>query len=154
MKSKVVTNALVFSGFILNEVQVSWLESYVSKYISHNMFQWNLDHLLQMSLQPIGTAIFHKGFCVTFPKRFIRSFPLTKVGVRIDIISLFNIWSKNNVRSATIKCNNITFISFAFLFYNMEQVLVLELPCVSTTLKHNNIFLIVLGRCDGLCSMW
>lgn len=89
--------------------------------------------------------------CYISQKVYTYSFPLTKVGVRIDIISLFNIWSRNNVCSATIKCNYITFISFAFLFYNMEQVL--EFPCVSTTLKHNNIFLIVLGRCDGLCSI-
>lgn len=76
---KMVTNALVFSGFILNEVQVSWLESWVSKYISHNMFQWNLDHLLQMSFRPIRAAIFHRGFCVTFTKRFIRPvFPWQK----------------------------------------------------------------------------
>lgn len=92
-----------------------------------------------------------RSLCYISQTVYTYSFPLTKVGVRIDIISLFNIWSRP-VWSATLKSSNITFPSFAFLFYNMEQVL--ELMCVSTALKHNNIFLIVLGRCDGLCSMW
>lgn len=114
--------SLVFPCFISKEVQVIWLQSYVSKYISHNMSQWNLDYLLQMSLQPIRAAIFHKGFCVTFPQRFLCSFPLTKVGVSLDIISLFKVWP-GHVRRATIKSNNITFISFSFISYNLGQVL-------------------------------
>lgn len=51
------------------------------------------------------------------------SFPLTKVGVSIDIISLFKVWPRHNVKSTTIKSNNITFQSFSLVFYNLEQVL-------------------------------
>lgn len=58
--------------------------------------------------------------CYIYQKVYTSSVPLTEVGVRIDIISLFNIRSRHNICSATIKSNNITFISFAFLFYNME----------------------------------
>lgn len=83
-----------------------------------------------------------QGFlCYIYQKVYTSSFPLRKVRVRIDIISLFNIWSRHNICSATIKSNNITFITFC-------------VQCVSATLKRNKIFFIVLGRCDGLCSMW
>lgn len=121
------------------------------KYVSHNMFQWNLDHLLQILLQPIRAARF---LCYISPKVYMYSFPLTKVGVSIDIISLFKVWPRHNVWRTTTKSNNITFISFPFVFYNLEQVVwVKRLKMCACTMKHNNIF-IVLGRCDGLCSMW
>lgn len=68
--------------------------------------------------------------CYIYQKVYTSSFPLTEVGVRIDIISLFNIRSRHNICSATVKSNNISFISFSFLFYNTEQVLVLEFTCV------------------------
>lgn len=79
------------SCFLLQELQVIWRESYVSKYISHNMFRWYVDQRLQMSFQPIRAAMFHKGFCYISPQVDMYNFPLRKVGVSIDIISLFKV---------------------------------------------------------------
>lgn len=108
------------SCFLLQELQVIWRESYVSKYISHNMFRWYVDQRLQMSLQPIRAAMFHKGLCYISPKVRMYNFPLRKVGVSIDIISLFKVRPRHNVWRTTIKSKHYYINKFFFCILQLR----------------------------------
>lgn len=144
------------SCLLLQELQVIWRESYVSKYISHNMFRWYVDQRLQMSLQPIRAAMFHKGFCSIPPQVYRYNFSLRKVGVGIDIISLFKVWPRHNVWRTTIKSKDYYIYKFFFCILQLRISSLNELVkmCVHVLYNDAQHFFIALGRCDGLCSMW
>lgn len=59
--------------------------------------------------------------CYMSPKVYMYSFPLTKVGVSIDIISLFKVWPRHNVKSTTIKSEILHFKVFLLCFITWNK---------------------------------
>lgn len=141
---KMVTNALVFL-----RLRFEWSPGQLTGVVG---FKVHFPQYVSMKSGPpaanVITAnkscnISQEVLCYIYQKVYTSSSPLTEVGVRIDIISLFNIRSRHNICSATIKSNNITFISFAFSILQhgtSSGAWIHVCVCVCATLKRNKIF--------------